>query len=397
MTLSPRPLRTGLLAALCAASLAACDASGPDPAQQTATPTAVSAADDAYAALAQLLAVGLVDPALRRAVYDGAAARFNGAPEILYSDLAVVPVGGALFQDALLRAFADRRSLVEATGLLQTALTAGPTLTVAVPVHMATWDPETEAPLATYVPTGVDDVDVVSVEAFTPAGGRVELSATETPAQPVVVVGPNERTDAAGAVRPEYAPTAQGDAGSQMESEIGECGSDAFSCGGGGGGGTGGGGTGGGTAPTARTGVHPHTLHWVNVIDDREPWFKEPAEIILNVNGSSAPAAIAYRGTIGDPEPDNQRHYFSRFLFNWNPDTFGYFTGSRWHEEDPGTTISFNVGLSGQIGKDPQIKASVGFTFQWKDGDDDLGSVPVNYSDALSTVYNTGYIEWAFK
>ncbi|WP_412061926.1 DUF3103 family protein [Rubrivirga sp. IMCC45206] len=378
------------LAAALVLGLAACDTAGPAlPGAPAPTTASLSAADratnDALVGLAQMLAAGLNDLALRQAVVKGAEARFNGAPEILYRDLAKADVGGTTFESAMLASFANTNSLVEGTSLLNEARKTGPTLTVGVPVHLDSWNVRRRAPIVAYMPAGVDDVDLEYVPAYRPDGHRIRLSAKEPPRYPVVVVSFNERTDAEGTPLQGYiAPEGLEPPPCEVGEELNQF------CGGGGGGG-------GGGTPTTRTSPHTEVLEWVNVLDDREPWIKEPAEIRVQVIGASNPTAFVYNGTIGDPEPEHQRHTLNRFLFNWYPENSGFFNGVRWYEEDSGATIGFNVSLTGQVGTNPQARATVGFTFSWKDGSDEMGSAPANFADPLSTAYNTGWIEWSFK
>lgn len=223
------------------------------------------------------------------------------------------------------------------------------------------WDPETYTPLVAVVPVGVEDTELEEVVAFDVSGQRHWIDADTYPEFPVIVVALNERTDEAGNLRQEYAtPVAGFIPPAPCDWEAGD------ECDDGGSGG--GGGTGGGTS--SRAAPHTETLEWVRVINDREPFLIEPAEINYKVVCSISPLTI-YSREIGDPEPEDMVRYLNIFQFSWTPGMHGAFCTYEWWEDD--------------------------WEFEADNNNDPMGTATVTFTDPLSTTYGTSDIEWNMK
>lgn len=221
--------------------LAACGQPG-TPAPDTSTPTGSAAQQQTNAALhtlARQLAVAVMDPAVRTVIAQQAALKATGDTEALYSTLAVQSTGTRTFAQAL------------SAGLGSQSLEA---LTTQVPnLHVAlrggAWDGGSIPLVAVAAEGGAEYAPVTAYD----AQGRVHiLDARTMPDSPVLVVGVNERVDAAGTLIADL----------QLPS-----------------------------APPADTGLTAQAcfgvkLERLDLYDDMEPWVKGSAEIYVAVKGS---------------------------------------------------------------------------------------------------------------
>ncbi len=82
--------------------------------------------------------------------------------------------------------------LKSTTSVIDDMLKKNPDLQVSVPVHCEDWDPEVYTPYVAIRPSRYDST-TKKVDAFTPDGSPVKISAIAVPSDPVVVVGLNER------------------------------------------------------------------------------------------------------------------------------------------------------------------------------------------------------------
>ena len=344
--------------------------------------------------LAKSMARSLENPDMRRLVKGEVEKKFNGAPEVLYKQLMDRPVGGGPnFRQRLSQGYAEASNVggTAASDAVDNAVSRIPRLHVAVPVGADEWDADAYTPLVAYVPQGIDDNAVERIKAFDAEGNVHWLDGQTDPDRPVVVLGINERTDDEGnLIGGFYTPVR---VNGQLILPLDPGGStDAIDCGGGCTGGGGGSGGGGGTTATKRVSPHAEKLYRVKVPDDREPWFREPAEIRVQMNGVKSPSVDAHRGRIGDPGKNWKT--LDRFLFYWNPKTLGDFIAVKWWEEDGGPTVEWSRKIGGTVNG---ISFEETFKFTWKNDDDDMGAQAVNFTDPLSTVYNTGWVSWQHK
>lgn len=420
MPFSPRACALAALTA--SAALVGCDASSVADGAATADATvaaslgAASAAphdvDEALDGLALALARSLGDESVRRAVHAAVNERFNGAPEVLLKDLQDRGVGGATFRGKLVAAIARGRgvSAAEAGRALGRIAAVSGRLDVAVPVRLAEWDPSSYVPLVAFEPTGVPEDRIDRLKAYDADGDVHYLDARTAPDRPVVVVGLNERTDESGRVRPEYLVPAGTNVlgagkGSLSGSVLGartnelqeECAPDALDCSGGGGG-TGG----GGTTPPNRQGNHPETLQRISILNDHEIWSAEPAEIWTMVGCSSY--GKAFKSRLGDPEPeftllyagkDSQGRFLYKertadlavqgiYYFTWNPSSYGSVCGHELWEDDGGGSTTVTTTFN-----NPDTGVSFGVSDTRPNDNQEMGTVSILYSNALTQVYGT--------
>jgi hypothetical protein len=191
--------------------------------------------------LARKLAAAVEGSDLRSTLHGAIKERFDGDTDALWS---------SLDKDSTL----SRKVAGSRQGGDEIAREAAriPRLQVAVPVHFKSWDPATYAPLVAYFPEGVDDTTLKTITAYDSAGHAVQLDAQVAPAQPVIVLSLNERTDDAGnLLKQETTSSSQVDASQNSV-----------------------------TAATAAA-TYSVDMVIVHLIDDKEPWPKGDAEISM--------------------------------------------------------------------------------------------------------------------
>lgn len=385
-TLLPRVAAVVLFFSL---AFSACDSTvepvSSSPPTATSGDIAFAQVNSAMDELGQFIAYSLPSRAFRQLIEAEATQRFDGDANVLLGTLLSKRLGSEEVRRAIAARYATATGTPPERALRRLNALASGTARLHLGVFgLNEWDASNFEPRVAVEPLGVQDTEVTQVKAYSSDGSFVWLDAQADPDFPVLYVGINERTDDAGNVSPDYREPAPCEDQSDLR------------CGGGGGGGTGSGGTGGGTggsSASVREGPsHSETLYEVTIRDDNEPWWKGKAEIKLQANGVTSPTVFLYRGDLNKGEGT---HTIDRRLFFWNPSNMGFFYGIRWWEEDIGATVSFNVSLSGKITKN--TTATVGFTFSWKDNDDDMGAVAINFDDPLQAYYDTGDVEWNMK
>jgi hypothetical protein len=232
--------------------------------------------------LAQALAIALTEEEVRTKIYEHVGLKFDGDFDVLYNTIATAYLqSGATFRERLvygLMTFKSRMGiyleLEAANGLLDSLTGRIQKLQIAVPTKYANWDAESYIPLVTYMPFGIEDSLIDSVQAYDSNGNVYWLSALDEPDYPVIVIGVNERTN--------------------INGDVTYC--DALSTGGETGGGSGGSGT-----QYDRVYINDFRL-----MDDHEPW------------------------TSGDPEiyVKTKRYNYSE---NWRRTDFSHVNDERWY------------------------------------------------------------------
>ncbi|MFC4640121.1 DUF3103 family protein [Deinococcus hohokamensis] len=282
-------------------------------------PTTTAAQAQTNAALhtfAMQLAQAMTEPGVRSLIAQQAALKFDGDTETLYATLASLSTGKGTFAQAL------------ASGLSAQSLSA---LTAQIPhlqvaVRGKAWDATTTVPLVAVAAEGGYEYAVVT--AYDAQGRAHLLDSRKAPDMPVVVVGVNERVDAAGAPLPEYRLAAQ-----HLQAQ---------------------------EAPqlTAQ-GCYNVNLHAVTIFDDMEPWTKGDAEIYVAVKGTG----LLWHSRISQAT-DEDTYGTGNLLFGCSDSEVRFY----WYEKD-GSNLDFEITVG-----------NVGFGIKIDDGNDFMGSVIVGKS-----------------
>lgn len=388
--------------------VAACDTAGPTQVTSSLDGTLeatqamgnLSIADDTInadlAAIARVLSYAVADPVVRRAIYQGVSIRFNGAPEILLSELNQNTAFAGSVRNAI-----SRRQLSEIGVTLQSfagILAKYPSLHVAVPVRLNEWTGAAYVPIVAVAHRGGDEFG--PVQAYQAGGQSVILSGSEAPTRPVIVVGLNERTDVQGRLLERYAAVRLEGYTARLEvPAFGTFAADTSD----------GGDPGGGTGNSYRSSPHAEKLELVYVQNDHEAWYMEPAEINYHAVCSNG---IEAQDFLGDPEPEDTWLYaglnsageytYKSFTYQlssvgidqytWYAPTPGAFCGWSWWEDDGGgsTTVSTTI-------TNPDTHQSFTFSDTRPVVRDEMGTRPVLFSDPLTKDYQTNDIRWNMK
>lgn len=125
-----------------------------------------------------------------------------------------------------------------------------------------------------------------------------------------------------------------------------------------------------------------------------EPWILGKPEFRMVVyKGSATPTNSIYDEKFGKwrrANFNNQFKDFNRFLFNWNTANVGDWTTEKWIEEDGGTFLTLNFGVSYKIGN---VTATAGVSIPIKNNDDDLGISLIQFTDPNTTEYSQSGIK----
>jgi len=217
-----------------------------------------SSTNNSLDALAKVFAGAVTDQAFRHTIHDSVAERFDGDNEVLWKKFVAKP--GA--QSALTKVASREKSIstLSARDTVQGLAGEIPRFQVSVPTNFDSWDPAAYTPLVAFVPAGVDDTTLKTITAYDAAGKAYQLDAQVEPAQPVIMLGINERTDDAGnVVLPEV-----------LADEVIEA--DDVS-----------------TAAAASYNVQ---VNEVVLLDDKEPWSKGDAEIALRAKSKGCSGVL---------------------------------------------------------------------------------------------------------
>lgn len=317
---------------------------GPDSGSSAAFATSAagaSAASDArvnnsLAAMARLFAGAVADENIRRQIHAGVAQRFDGDANVLYQELAKSSDVRRSLATAYSRGQGAEHS--EALSAVDRMAHGIPRFQVAVPVKFDSWNPADYTPLVAYMPVGVEDTTLKTITAYDAAGRAHVLDAQVEPAQPVIVLGLNERTDNSGAL---------------LQEEQDEASSDQMM--------------------TAASSAYAVRMVKVKVINDNEPWPRGDAEISLRAKG----CGLAYTDhNWSSLNHDEDWWYGPRWLGQTS--CYGIFY---WWEDDGGDwdfTLSYK-GISLQVHMD--------------DGDDRIGGVKLLHGKFGGGTNNK--VEWS--
>jgi hypothetical protein len=146
--------------------------------------------------MAKLFARAVSDENIRRQIHDGVAKRFDGDTNVLFSTLTNASEVRAALATEYSQSQAVQRS--HALGAVDRLARGIPRFQVAVPARFADWDPASFTPLVGSMPVGVEDTELKTITAYDAEGRPHLLDAQVAPAQPVIILGVNERTDDSG-------------------------------------------------------------------------------------------------------------------------------------------------------------------------------------------------------
>jgi hypothetical protein len=159
--------------------------------------------------VAMMVAGALNDVEVRRAIKAEALKQFDGDYDILYSRFAGFAFpNGEKFSDKLAKSFAlaNGRTTGEAAAKLKHISAILPLLNLSVPVNIDKWDVESSRPLVVFRPVDFSEKTTKTVKAIDGKGNMVTLNTDVAPAEPVIVVGLNERVDDKGEVKTGFLP-----------------------------------------------------------------------------------------------------------------------------------------------------------------------------------------------
>jgi hypothetical protein len=283
------------------------------------------------------LARAVTDPMVGHSLHQQLARKFDGDVDLLWSDFKSQRLDAEPMRERLM-------ALLPAETLAQAERV--PFLNVAMPVNFDKWDGHRPV-LVAYVPTTVDDDELKTIEAYD-ADGRVHLlDAWKEPADPVLVVGINERMDPdTGKLHPEYAPGLKGSDPGEVSVQR--------------------------QAQMMVGGYPDFFLQWLYLFNDHEPWAKGSAEILVSILVDSGKKVGPLRFT---EKNDGNYYNLNSLLFKYAQDLTRY-VAVRLDEDDGGPKIDVEVGLSnkkkvpllGELAIDIKTKFSI------HDSDDYIGS-----------------------
>jgi len=186
-----------------------------------------------------------------------------------------------------------------------------------VPANFDKWDPVTFTPLVAFMPVSVEDTTLKTITAYDADGKAHVLDAQVAPAQPVIVLGVNERTD---------------DSGELLRNQLTAADQD----------------------PTAASAYQVRMVK-VNIYNDNEPWAKGSAEISLRAQGCGLDYTDIDWTSLND---DEDWWYGPRVLGTTTCGVYFY-----WWEDD-GSSYDFTLSYKG-----------VSLNVKMDDGDDLIGGI----------------------
>lgn len=360
----------------------------------------------AFRKLARSLALAISDRGVRKALEAELEKRYTGAPEALYGMIKDRKIqDGPPLQKRLARSYASHRQqktgepiqTQEALRDVKDYVARIPKLHVAMPLHLAEWNAESEVPLVSYMPVDKDEKEQRSfkVEAYD-ASGRTRLlkvdlkniyvaSTGEPVDRPVVVLAINERTNAKGELLPAFQPTGRNN-GAETQKQYKEPCSD---CGGGGGGGD-------NCDPSygSRESGDVEEIYAAKVTADNEYSYNEPADISFRIFAHSD--EMVKNDGYTDPEPQDQWHDCTdsdgrdvvEKLLRWYWDDYGEYIVVDWYEHDNAGqfTASFDYTFP------DDVTISVGY--ETNDDNDPMGRAVINKDDPSGDEYGARDIDF---
>ena len=266
--------------------------------------------------MARLFAQAVTDGSLRQQIHDGAAQRFDGDTNVLYKTLAA----SSGVRSALATAYSRGLNVQAGDALSQidTLARTIPRFQVAVPANLDKWDAAGYTPLVGFVPTGVDDTALTTITAYDAAGKAYKLDAKAAPKKPVIILGLNERTDNAGNLRKDV--TSMDDASHTLTAQ----------------------------------GRYQVRVISVSLHDDKEPWPKGDAEVMLFSKGPN----LYYDGGFRESNNTGDYNIYNRVIGTTTGNVVFY-----WYEDD-GANLDITISYKG---------VSLGFKID--DDDDFMGAI----------------------
>lgn len=228
-------------------------ASAESPVQARQASSGAVSADDARVnkslnTMARLFAKAVTDKGIRQQIRKQAAKRFDGDTNVLYTKLkASSDIRNKLATAYIAMEAGSGRTVSRAAALSATdkMVESIPRFQVAVPARFGAWNAASYTPLVGFAPEGTDDTSRRTITAYNSKGRAHTLNARVAPKRPVIILGLNERTNAAGQVE-------RGAVSKQTSSTV-----------------------------DARGALAQVRLVKAQLHDDQEPWFKGDAETML--------------------------------------------------------------------------------------------------------------------
>jgi hypothetical protein len=348
-----------MYALVTALALAACSQQSQTPAPTASTPETVNASLEN---LAKLFAKAVTDSSIRQQIQQQVALRFDGDTEALYktlvtpsnlqapSNLQIQGSSGDIRQ-SLASAYTQSGLLGQSEGQALAAIdrltSSIPRLQVAVPEQFEAWDASSYTPLVGYVPDGVDDLALKEIKVFDSEGNEHILDALTPPAQPVIILSQNERTDDAGQPLANFSSSETADFGLEAQASA----------------------------------LYEVKMGSVELYDDKEPWIKGDPEIWIIAQSAIKNPGFATRQSFDGANDEDYRYIYNRYLGSTRHGVIFY-----WYESDGS---SYNVSLS--------VKG-ITLAFKIDDSDDPYGYITVTYASlegTSSTYYDLGGLEFS--
>lgn len=351
------------------------------------TPTAQEKKlNNALDAMAKDVASTLENQSVRSLVKNQTGELLAGQHNVLFQTLADEKVKGlaksgqsTTFEQVLAQ---ERAGSAKSGTSLKSALTSVrkdaetiPKFDIGVPVHHEKWDPKTTTPLvAFHHRQEIDDTKLKRIKAYDAEGNVHWLDAQETPEQPIVVVGVNERTTNDGEVRTMYRDLQP------------ICASPRSKCSGGG---STGGSTGGGSTEDPREYGDNEYLKRIKITQDGEPPWKGDPEVVVSAKDENDGHLKTYRPekrdgsdmTPWNNSDDKSWITHDVLFFKWTRNVGENYTMWAAWEYDSGNSISLNVTYRGQ---------TYGFSTEYTDNSEKYGTQRVQFGIDEDQVFDLG-------
>jgi Protein of unknown function (DUF3103) len=331
--------------------LGACSQPSQVPSPNVTTPETI---DASLESLAKLFAKATTDSSVRQHIQQQVAQRFDGDTEVLYTTLATPAALQAQsssmdIRQALANAYAQSGDLTSQAGgaleAIDSLTNSIPRLQIAVPEQFDSWDAQSYTPLVGYVPAGIDDKTIKEIKAFDSEGNEHTLDARTPPAQPVIILSQNERTD---------------DTGQLLKSENSGASNDALE---------------------AQVSSYEVKMGTVELFNDYEPWIKGDPEIWLIAQALTSRPELGTRQSFSGANSEDYRYVYDRYLGNTRHDVVFY-----WYEQD-GSSYDISITVRG-----------VTLGFKIDDSDDTYGYITAPHTSLAGTssaYYDLGGLEFS--
>lgn len=305
--------------------------STPAPAAPSATPaTGAALVNQSLDEMARLMARTVADQGLRQQIHDQIAKQDGRDHAVEYSTLAATSDLGTALADAYRQDVPTAGA--EASGAIDRIAGGVPRLAVSVPVKFEGWDPARVTPLVGYGRVDIDDTEIETITAYDAAGRAHELDAQSAPTEPVIILGVNEAVEVDDMAVPDD------NAIPDLEQQA--------------------------SAPSTSS-CYNVKISYVRLWENKEPWFKGPAETRLVAKGPG----LWYHDEFHYLEFDGDQIWPDEHLGCADGDVRFY-----WYENDSGD-LEF------------ELKCCNGYAFGIKlaDEDDLIGGKQLDHSSFAGT------------